>query len=386
MKYHRLGISTSLFVAAVIVALLIGLVAGGLSLGPLLGVQGGARTITVERTVERTSTVVTTQVQTAVLSLEELARREGRLVIYGVMDTPDFLEKILPAFKGAYPWAEVEYIGLSPAEITSRVEAEFRARNVRADIVLNTMGVTIPLKSLGALEAYANPQEVLMGYPAGFRDPDNEWHPAFTIPIVVLYNTNLVKDSSVLPKKWTDLADQRWRGKIAMDRPSILNVAGALLATLKTTMSETQWEAFLKDLARNEPRLSSSASESYTLVSSGEVELAIGLLNDYLGQPPGAPVGVVFLDPTPGLPIVIAITKNAPHPNMAKLFVEWWTSWLGQEAVAKTNRVPAHGGVASATILQGLIPPGINVVAAGTEDYYSNPQSYAEKFRQVFGS
>ncbi|MDW8359726.1 MAG: extracellular solute-binding protein [Candidatus Caldarchaeum sp.] len=380
---RRKAVSTSLAVA-VVVSLVIGLLVGGIALGPVLG-GGAARTVTVERTLG-VQTVTRTATAEVIANLEELARRETKLVIYGVMDTPDFLEKVVPEFKKAYPWAQVEYIGLSPAEITSRAEAEYRAGNVRADIVINTLGVLLPLKRAGALEAYANPQEVLMGYPAGFRDKDNQWHPAYTVPMVVLYNKNRVTNPADLPKKWTDLADPKWKDKIAMDRPSILNVAGALFATLKTTMSESDWNNFLTGLARNNPRMTSSASEAYTLVAAGEVHIAIGLLNDYLGQPAGAPVGVVWLDPMPGLPIAIAVTKRAPNPNMAKLFLEWWTSWSGQESVSKTNRVPAHGGVAAATILQGLIPPGINIVAAGSEEYYSNPDSFATRYRQIFGS
>ncbi|MEM4381894.1 MAG: extracellular solute-binding protein [Candidatus Caldarchaeum sp.] len=383
---NRSGVSTTL-AGAVVVALVIGLLVGGVALGPVLGQAPSPRTVTVERTLAaQTVTVFRTATDEAVRSLEELARREGRLVIYGVMDTPDFLDKVVPAFKKAYPWAQVEYIGLSPAEITSRAEAEFRAGNVRADIVINTLGVMLPLKKAGALGAYVNPMETLMDYPAGFRDTDSVWHPAYTVPMVVLYNKNRVTNPADLPKTWKDLADPKWKDRIAMDRPSILNVAGALFATLKTTMSETEWNNFLQGLAGNNPRMTSSASEAYTLVSAGEVHLAIGLLNDYLGQPAGAPVGVVWLDPMPGLPIAIAITNRAPHPNMAKLFVEWWTSWSGQESVAKTNRVPAHGGVAAATILQGLLPPGINIVAAGSEDYYANPESYATRYRQIFGS
>lgn len=378
------GVSTS-FAAAVVVALVIGLLIGGIALGPLLG-PGGARTVTVERTVGGQAITVTRTATVEVsVNLEELARREGKLVIYGVMDTPDFLEKVVPAFKNAYPWAQIEYIGLSPSEITSRVEAEYKAGNVRADIVINTLGVLLPLKTVGALATFVNPMETLMNYPEGFRDKDNVWHPAYTVPIVVLYNTNKVKVND-LPKKWTDLADPKWRGRIAFDKPSILNVAAALFATLKTTMSESDWNNFLRGLAQNNPRLTSSASEAYTLVSAGEVEIAIGLLNDYLSQPAGAPVGVAWLNPMPGLPIAIAITKNAPNPNMAKLFLQWWTSWSGQESVAKTNRVPAHGGVASATILQGLIPAGINIVAAGSEDYYQNPDKYANLYRDIFGA
>ncbi|MEM2739109.1 MAG: hypothetical protein QXK93_09020 [Candidatus Bathyarchaeia archaeon] len=40
-----------------------------------------------------------------VVTLEEKARIEGALTIYGVMDAPDFEAKIRPPFEKQYPWA-----------------------------------------------------------------------------------------------------------------------------------------------------------------------------------------------------------------------------------------------------------------------------------------
>jgi len=319
------------------------------------------------------------------ISLVDAAKEERELVIYGAVDTPDFEKTIKPEFLKLYPWAKISYIGLSPGEISTRIISEYKANKVSADIVINTLGSIMPVKQAGAFEKVENRMTALMAYPEGTYDPEGYWHPSYGIPIVVIYNTKVVKPEE-LPKTWEDLADPKWKGKIAIDNPSTLNVAATMFAHLYGSLGEEKAEKIVKGIAENDPILTQAASDTFNLVSGGDAYIGIGLLNDYISaKEKGGPVEVVWLTPAASLPVPIAVTKNAPHPNMAKLFLEWWTSSSGQMAIAKTGRTPMHPAIASYTFA-GYIPSGISLEAAGwnNPDYYQNPSKWSEKFSGIF--
>lgn len=326
------------------------------------------------------------------VTLEEKARIEGKCTIYGVMDTPDFVAKVIPAFEAQYPWAKgkLEYIGFSPAELSSRSLAEYKAGKVQADVLFNTLGSFMPALEGGVAEIWANPMISLMNYTKGTYDPENKWGPGYQLPIVIIYNTDIVSPADV-PKSWEDLANPKWKGMIVFDDPKTLNVAGSLFAHLYPIMGETSWTALMQNIAANEPRRTRSASEAFTFVASGDAAIGIGLINDYLAgkaQTPPVPVEIAWIEPVTSLPIVTAIAKNAPHPNFAKLFYMWWISAAGQYSIANTGRIPMHLPIAAGTILAGVVPPeitSIEGVASNNLDYYLNPSKWSDKFRAIFG-
>jgi ABC-type Fe3+ transport system substrate-binding protein len=82
-----------------------------------------------------------------------------------------------------------------------------------------------------------------------------------------------------------------------------------------------------------------------------------------------------------------AITTNAPHPNMAKLFCQWFASGDGQYAAAKTGRIPASPAIAATTLLAGVLPANVTVVGVCFDnmDYYDNPGNWSSKFTSIFG-
>jgi ABC-type Fe3+ transport system substrate-binding protein len=324
-------------------------------------------------------------------STEEKAFKEGSLTIYGVIDTTDFTSVIIPAFEKQYPWAKgmISYVGLSPSEISTRGLSEYKAGKVQADLLIDTLGSLTSALQGGAAAKYTSPMVSLMSYPSGTYDPDGLWTVGYGLPIVVAYNTKLV-DSSKVPKTWDDLTDTYWNGKIALDDPKTLNVAGSLFAHLYPILGETKWKALMQGIAANHPVLTQSAGDSFTKVAQGEVYLATGLINDYLAGKKLTPpinVEIAWIQPVTELPIVTSLCTNAPHPNFAALFIEWFASGAGQYAIANTGRVPMHPGIAAATVLAGVLPAGTAMagVASNNPDYYANPTKWASTYQSIFG-
>lgn len=329
---------------------------------------------------------------TEAVTLEEKAQKEGALKIYGVMDTPDFVAKVIPAFVAQYPWAsgKLTYQGFSPTECSSRSLSEYQAGNVQADIMFCTLGSFMPALQGGVAENWTNPMIALMNYTAGTYEAHGQWGPGFQLPIVVIYNTDLV-NSSMVPTSWNNLTNPYWNGKLAIDDPKTLNVAGSLFAHLYPIMGNASWTALMQGIDANNPVKTQTAGEAFTKVAQGEQYIGTGLINDYLAGKASTPpihVEIAWIEPVTSLPITTSLAKNAPHPNFAKLFYMWWISAAGQYSIANTGRIPMHVPIATGTILAGVVPPEVTSiagVASNNPDYYINPSKWSDTYRSIFG-
>lgn len=92
----------------------------------------------------------------------------------------------------------------------------------------------------------------------------------------------------------------------------------------RKVLGEDYWKA----VAAVEPRLYESNGPLATAVVSGEVQVAMLLVNASLPlKKDGAPIEVVY--PAEGMPTTpgaAGITKTAANPNAAKLFLDWFLS------------------------------------------------------------
>lgn len=322
-------------------------------------------------------------------TLVDAAKAEGQLTIYGAVDTPDFINVIQPAFLKLYPWAQVSYLGTSPGEGFTRLVSEYKAGQVKADVFfMSTYANHYLGYGEGALTTFVdrNPMIDLMGYPEGFKDPKNVSQVIYVLPNIIGYNTLAVTEANA-PKNWQDLANSTWNGQIVMDRPSILNVAGSVFAMLYPGMGNSSWTSLMQGIAANNPILTNSAGDAYQKLILGEAKVGIIQLNDYVaGKAQGLPIGVSWPDPVIGNPVGLALPTNAPHPNMAMLFIQFMTSGAGQYAMGATGRTPAYPSIAAATTLAGVIPAGVEIVSPVNVGYNENPTAYSTLYTQIFGS
>jgi ABC-type Fe3+ transport system substrate-binding protein len=75
------------------------------------------------------------------------------------------------------------------------------------------------------------------------------------------------------------------------------------------------------------------------------------------------------------------IASKAPHPNAARLFMNFALSKRGQEIIRDVNRIPDRTDV---TPKQSRLVEGINPVFAPVE-VIENFERYAKTFHEIFG-
>ena len=197
----------------------------------------------------------------------------------------------------------------------------------RADIFIATeAGVCGVLTREGLLEPYASPKAPLI--PAEYRSSKGFWTGISGRARVIIYNKDLVKNGEVPNSVW-DLADARWKGRIAI-AGTIERTTLSWLSALVHVMGEAKAKAYIERLVQNGLKILPDNSDVWRGVGSGE--FALGLTNSpnyHLAIKAGLPVGVVYPDQgAEGMgslvnPNAVAIVKGARNLSEAKRFVDF---------------------------------------------------------------
>jgi iron(III) transport system substrate-binding protein len=217
-----------------------------------------------------------------------------------------------------------EYTRVSTDKYVAIVATEHEAGKLMADVLQAPIPILDILKGKGVLTSYKSP--VAANYPEWTRKDDTIQ--IFGIEYVaLLYNKELVKPGDI-PKKYEDLTDPKWRGKIVMANPTSHATTISWLVGLKEKVFSTEdaWMKFVKGLAANKPMFVSSFGPTPAPIESGEKLIGISMPKYILTKAP-APLDWARVEqPLLGTPRGMGITKKAPHPNAAKLFFDYWLS------------------------------------------------------------
>jgi iron(III) transport system substrate-binding protein len=273
-------------------------------------------------------------------ALVEKAKAEGKAAFYANITA---IEPIMEAFSNKYG-VKGEYTRISTSKFLATVLTEYQAGKLLADVLQSPQPIMELLKEKGVLASYKSPAAA--GYPEWTKKDDKIQ--IFGIEYVALiYNTELVKAKDV-PKRYEDLTDPKWQGKIVMANPSAHATTISWLVGLKENVfsSEMAWMDFLKGLAANKPMFVRSFGPTPAPVESGEKLIAISMPKYIITKAPAPLDWAKVEQPLLGTPRGIAITASASHPNAAKLFVDYWLSRDAMQMLAdKVGEYVLHPGV-----------------------------------------
>jgi iron(III) transport system substrate-binding protein len=184
-----------------------------------------------------------------------------------------------------------------------------------------------------------------------------------------------------VPKSWTDLLDPKWTNKIALGHPAYSGFAGNWAAQIFKLYGKQYFER----IEKLQPLVSRSLLDATNLLASGE-RLVTGspVAPNLESADRGNPIAVQY--PTDGAFLVSTpsgILKNAPHPNAARLFMEFL---LGPEF----NVILVHARYESMRADVKPLPGAksvseIKVIRPTLEDSIVGIPAVAELWRNVFG-
>ena len=252
---------------------------------------------------------------------------------------------------------QVNVVAAGTGELLKRVESE--AANPLCDVVWG--GGAESMQSYSQyFEPYVSEQDGKI--PDTVKDANDCWIGESPVPVVIMYNKDVLDQLGVeIPESWEDLLNPKLKGMISYADPGKSGSAYTLLCTMVTAFGKDDgkgWE-FVEELYRNlDGKVQGSSSNSYKLVADGEY--AVGLtqeksVQEYLDA--GASnIGYVYpKEGTSAVPDAIAVVKNCPNPEGAKMFVDFILSAEAQQMQAdEFNRRPARDDVSAPGTLSDL--------------------------------
>jgi ABC-type Fe3+ transport system substrate-binding protein len=259
----------------------------------------------------------------------EEAKKEGRAVLYTSLNLEDS-QPLAEAFTAKYPGVKVEVNRQGSSSLVTKILTERRVgKRDNADLVL-TDAASLDLMLMEV-------PTIFQKYTSRERPPEERgFYSAvyFTIQTIA-YNSQAVSGADI-PRRYTDLLRERWKGKAAIN----LNNYGWIYAMLDFFGADKGMD-FLRKFAALNPR----PGRGTTLMvqqwlGGGEVEMALPLNHDgitvFKGK--GVPVDWARLeDPLYADVHTAGILGMAPHPNAARLLVDFVLSKEGQTLLAKSG-------------------------------------------------
>lgn len=303
------------------------------------------------------------------------ARKEGRLVLYTGMDAEE-ANLFTKEFAKKYPFVKADVFRSSGEKVQARFLVEHRANTHSADVFQTSIVQVYQLKNSGLLARYAS--EEAAAYTDGFKDPQGHWTAFYQIPYVIGYNTRQVAAKDV-PASYEDLLQPRWKGLISLETEEYQWFYHVL-----QIMGRDKGLDFMKKFSGQNLQMRKGHTLLAQLVAAGESAIATVVYSNRVERmkASGAPIDWVrFKGPTITAINAISIPDKAPHPNTARLFVDFVLSREGQNLLRGLRRIPARPDVLPDP---PSLTKGLNLYPARPEGMIESYNETVARFDEIF--
>ena len=281
------------------------------------------------------------------------AKKEGKVHLIGPRGD-ERRRALSETFTKTYG-VQVEYLGTGGPDLPPRILSERRAGVYFWDVII--AGSTTLLKSIkpaGVLEpldpAFLLPEvkdpKLWRGGQHPFLDKDRMTLAVTRRAGQYLYvNTDQIKPATI--KSWLYLLDPKWKGKILLGRDPRLAGYGQATFVFFFTHKELGPE-YVRQLVKQEPRIMEDDRTAATWLAQGRYPICIcsDLQTDRLireGLPLKAIEGGQLKEGTHVTSAFanLARPNRPPHPNAAKLYINWLLSKEGGTLFSKSTGDPS---------------------------------------------
>jgi iron(III) transport system substrate-binding protein len=266
------------------------------------------------------------------------AKEEKEVVWYTTTSAGDN-QAVIAGFTRKYPFLKPQVLRTTGEKLRQRILAETATGQFFSDVVSVSgfeMGV---MKSRNLLQPYVPPESE--PFPAGAKDRDGYYTAIYARNFVIGYNTTMIPEKD-RPKDWPDLLDPRWKGKIGIDEEEF-----EWYGTMIDYWGREKAVKYMKALAAQQPQLRRGHSLLAQLLAAGEFPIALVFPFEMEQlKRRGAPVDwSATSDPIVTSINVMALSTKSPHPNAARLLINYVISEEGQKIIRDVSRVPVRPGV-----------------------------------------
>lgn len=217
-----------------------------------------------------------------------------------------------------------------------------------------------------------------------YVSPDYAWTGFSVLPLVIMYNTNVVTYRE-LPVDWESLLEPRWQGRVAFADPEQSDVAALALAA--AVLSSQSGDDYIGRLAEN---LNYESLKSVEQVNEGILDgrYSVGVTTEAAAQTlrsGGADVDYIY--PEEGTVAVLdgtAIRAGNSHEEAARAFLDFTVSRDAQKLMAESqNRRPVRTDAAEERDLDPM--EKLPILEAGENVFSEAEQRAKTLWKQAAG-
>ena len=321
------------------------------------------------------------------------AKKEGKVVVAAPPDAE--VRNALPAAFEARFGIKMEYLSGRGSDQANKLRRERGAGAYTVDAVVAGNQTMFSVLYAEKMLAPLKPELILPEVTDGkywhrgslwFADPEQKYILRIfnTVREAFIINTKEVDESKL--RKYNDLLDPKWKGKISFLDPSMAGTGANQAALLYKLFGE----GFVRKLfVDQKPMISRERRQLTDAVLRGSHPITFGAEDGEIERlaAEGQPVKAVFsLEDLPGVISggnMVALLDQAPHPNAARVFVNWMASKEATEIYGRALKmVPARSDADVSAFPPETIPkPGVNYF--DVYDYHFTTVVNAESRRRM---
>jgi iron(III) transport system substrate-binding protein len=315
------------------------------------------------------------------------AKKEGRLNFYvGRYGT----EKLLNEFRKEFPEIKIVPVNGPGNSLGTRIISEARAGQVVADLysggAVTNYEILYKGKTLDPLKPALLLPEVIdeskwYGGKHCYNDPEHQYvfiYIANPTSTSIYFNTQLVNPKEF--KSFWDLVNPKWKGKFVSQEPTSTGIGPSLQFFYYNP--ELGPDFLRKLFIDQQPVYSRDRRQMTDWLAQGRFALCMGCRDTERANKQGLPVDDMdMVDWKEGFHISsgggsLGLIKGAPHPNAAKVFINWFLSRRGQIALQKYedlyNENPPNSR--RIDIPKDMLPPSSRLVEGKRYFDFSDPK------------
>ena len=291
------------------------------------------------------------------------ANKEGSVVVVG-SGNADATE----GFSKRYPGIKVFYTPITGNQMPPKILAERSAGKHLTDVLLHGTEAAMTLEDAGALAD-------LDGYISGPDVSPDKWLDGKlqfadnTGKYILVYSAYVKLGPAVYAKEvdpksitsWHDLLDPKWKGKLIAGDAAAGGAAFGMAWYWYVTPG--YGKPYLEQLYKQQsPTLSRNNQQAINSVAHGEHLIGVGIGDNSVANADTKGLGAKAIpwtqlkDPpymTAGLGAV-AVPEGPPHPNAARVYLDWLLSEEGQALVTGNANLPS---LRQDVPTEGVFPP-----------------------------
>lgn len=282
------------------------------------------------------------------------AEKEGEVTIYSATETSK-IQPLLDDFHKLYPRLRINYVTIHTLDLNNKIIAEGDGHKGVADIAWSSaMAQQIKLVNDGYAQAYASPELRALPEWALWK---NEAYGITAEPIVFAYNRKLMPkaDIPMTHAAFTKLLEDKastYRNSVATYDPMLSGVGYLLF--MQDIQATPDTEHLIRAMAATKVQLYDSTQSMVPALATGKKILAYNVISSYVLEraQKDQSIGIIVpQDYTLLMSRIAFIPAEAPHPNAARLFLDYLLSRRGQSSLAGLYMNPVRTDMAQGTLL-----------------------------------